>query len=90
MHACTHTHVRTCARAHTHTHHTHLHYSEGHSQMMILQYRVIIVEDGQFMASLYQELVVLARVVHIVHRSGNQCSKHLQFREHILVGRRAQ
>ena len=65
---------------------THRHGLEGNGQVVVLQHRVVIVEQSQLIGRLYEELVGPAWVIHVVYCCCHEGSKHLQLREYILAG----
>ena len=68
---------------------SHIQGFEGDGQVVVLEHRVIIVENSQVVGSLDEELIGHAQVIHVVDRCGHQSSKHLQLREHILHNEQA-
>ena len=58
---------------------------EGHCQMMVLQDRLIIVDDGQLGAGVDQVLVGDPGVVHVMDAAGQDGGHHLTNQEPVLV-----
>ena len=57
---------------------------EGHSEMMVLKDRLIIVHDGQLRAAVDQELVGQAWVVNVMDGRCKDGRHHLQWSENAL------
>lgn len=61
---------------------------EGQRCMVALEHSCVVVEDGQLASCVAQEAVGAARVVHVVHGSGNQGSYLVDGIQTLLLGKR--
>ena len=52
--------------------------------MVVLQHTVVIVQYSEVITGLYEEVVGPPWMVHVVHSSSYQGSKHLQLGEYVL------
>ena len=63
---------------------TNLHQFEGHGKVVVLQDRLVIVDEGQLGLGVDQELVGHPGVVHVVDAAGEDGAEDLQRGEHLL------
>ena len=57
---------------------------EGHVEVVVLKHGLVVVEQGKPVVGVDEELVVLARMVHVVNSSCHQCCHDFQVGEDIL------
>lgn len=61
---------------------------EGQCCVVALEHSCVVVEDGQLAPCVAQEAVGAARVVHVVHGSGNQGSDLVDGIQTLLLGKK--